>query len=87
MHTAARAIIANDPQLRVQIERFLNIVDVLCSAVFEMLQRVDFLRKVRNGFVLLCIIEFVVEVINVDDFDRNDFLRSLPIARRVSVAV
>lgn len=55
-----------------KVKCLLDVVDVLCPAVLDLLQCVHFLDKVLDRFVFLVVVEFVIEFVDVDDLDSND---------------
>ena len=55
-----------------QVKGFLYVVDVLGFAVLDLFEGVDLFDKVCNGLILVVRVKLVVELIDVDDLDRND---------------
>ena len=70
-HTAASAIVAHNPELRVKVKGVMYQIDIACATILELLKNAHFLAKVFDGFVALAGISTEVHVINVDNFDSH----------------
>ena len=70
-NTAACAVVADDPELRVQVKGIMDQVDVAGSTVFELLKDSDFLSEILDGFITLQRISAEIHVIDVNDLHGN----------------
>ena len=82
-HTASRAVIADDPQACVEVECFVDYVDVLGALVFKGLQNFYLTKELFEGVVSILRILLIVLPISFDDFYSAYLLVSAVLAERI----
>jgi len=72
-HTPTRTIFGNDPELAVDREGIVDDVDVLGSALFELLQHLNLVDEVFEVLIFFASVDTIIGGIDVDDFECHDF--------------
>jgi hypothetical protein len=67
VNTTTWTVIADDPQLGMQVKSLLDVVDVLCLAIPKEFQCFDLFPEIFDGFILLLKVQLVVQIVNVND--------------------
>jgi hypothetical protein len=67
MNTTTWTVIADNPQLRMQVESLLDVVDVLCLAVSKEFQCLDLFPEIFDGLILLVKVQLVIQIVNIND--------------------
>ena len=78
---ATRTIVIYDPELRMHLEGIEYEIDVLGSAISQLLQNFDFVDRRRYAVVLGFRIDVIIGGIDVYDLQSNDSIVHLVVTR------
>lgn len=80
MDAAARAVIADNPKLGVQVECFLYMIDVLGLTITDLLQGVNLFYEAFDSLVAKLVVLFEIFLIDINDLDSDNVARLLALA-------